>query len=78
MSSTCQSCSDRAGCREAMPALDAGDLCAGGARTAELDSTGDKVARARWLREVRALWGYVSRKPRCPLNCVLRESAAWS
>jgi hypothetical protein len=51
MSSTCQSCRDRAGCREVRPTLDAGDLWAGGARTAELDSTGDKVARARWLRE---------------------------
>jgi hypothetical protein len=58
MSSTCQSCSERAGRRESRPALlETGDRCAEGARTAGLPA-GDTVARARCSDGVRAfsLW----------------------
>lgn len=61
MSSTCQSCNDRAGCREVRPALVADVHGAGGARTAGLlSSAGDTVARARSLeREFRAFFSFL-------------------
>jgi predicted small integral membrane protein len=58
MSSTFQSCRDRAGCREVRPALVGADAhCAGGARTAGSNPAGVTVARARSLTlDVRALY----------------------